>query len=165
VIVSAPFNFSATTTSQTIAAGATATYNLTLNAVGGFTGSVSFTCAGAPGGSTCAVSPNPATLGTSAALTVTVSNTANARLQPAPFRAWPVVFAGMLAGLLWGARRKPGKALLMVLAVALLLGVGSCGGGNSPPPPPRPPTIATLTVTGTGGGGTNNITLTLTITH
>jgi hypothetical protein len=161
VNVTPPFNFSATTTFAAIAAGATATYNVTLNAVGGFTGSVSFACTGAPAGSTCAVSPNPATLGTSDALTVTVSNTRNARSMPAPFRTWPVVFAGALAGLLWGVRRKPRSALLLALAVTLVVvGVGSCGGGT-----PRPPTVATLTVTGTSGSATNSITLNLTVTH
>jgi hypothetical protein len=167
VNVTPPFNFSATTTSATIAAGATATYNITLNAVGGFTGSVSLACSGAPVGSSCTVSPNPAVLGTSDPLTVTVSNTANARLAPAPFRTWPLVFAGALAGLLWGVRRKPRPAKLIALAVGLVVvvGVGSCGGSKPPPPPPPPPTFATLNVTGTSGQATNSITLSLTVTH
>lgn len=170
ITVTAPFNFTATSSSQTIAAGATATYSVTLSGVGGFTGAVNFNCTGAPGSSTCAVSPNPANLSsttTSVPLTVTVSNTANARLAPAPFKTLPFVFAAVFAGLLWGVRRKPRQAVLMVLALALIVGVGSCGGGGTPPPPPPPPppTIATLTVTGTNGSSTNTITLTLTITH
>jgi hypothetical protein len=167
--VTAPFNFTAATgTSQTIHAGATATYNVTINGTGGFTGAVSFNCTGAPGGSTCAVSPNPANLSastTSVPLTVMVTNTANARLAPVPFKTLPFVFAVAFAGLLWGVRRKPRQALLMVLGLALIVGVGSCGGGGSTPPPPPPPTIATLTVTGTSGTATNTITLTLTVTH
>jgi hypothetical protein len=98
-------------------------------------------------------------LGTSDPLTVTVSNTKNARSMPAPFRSWPVVFAGALAGLLWGVRRRPRQTLPMVLAITLVLGVGSCGSK------PHPPTVATLTVTGTSGSATNSITLNLTVTH
>jgi hypothetical protein len=165
VTVSAPFNFTSSATSQTISAGATATYNVTLNAVGGFTGQVSFNCTGAPGGSTCSVSPNPATLGTSVPLTVTVTNTANARLAPTSFKTLPFVFAMAFAGLLWGVRRKPRQVLFLVLGLALIVGVGSCGGGGTPPVIVKQPTIATLTVTGTNGGATNTITLTLTITH
>jgi Pro-kumamolisin, activation domain/Bacterial Ig-like domain (group 3) len=168
VMVTAPFNFTAASTSQTIPAGSTATYNLTLASVGSFTGQVSFTCTGAPGGSTCAVSPNPANLTTTAItvpLTVTVTNTANARLGPSPFGTWPFVFATALVGLLWGARKKPRKALLMVLALGLMIGVGSCGGGNPPQPVTKAPTLATLTVTGTNGSATNTINLSLTVTH
>jgi hypothetical protein len=169
VTVTAPFNFSATASSQTIAAGATATYNVTLNGVGGFAGAVSFACAGAPGGSTCAVSPNPANLTsttTSVPLTVTVSNTANARLAPARFKTLPFVFAVAFAGLVWGVRRKPRHALFVVLALALIVGVGSCGGGGGTPVVIiKQPTLATLTVTGTSGSATNTITLTLTVTH
>jgi large repetitive protein len=168
VAVSAPFNFTSTNTSQTIAAGGTATYNVTLNGVGGFAGAVNFSCTGAPGGSTCAVSPNPATLSASTTqvqLTVTVTNTANARLRPSPFRSLPFVFAVALGGLLWGARKKPGKALLIVLALGLIVGVVSCGGGGGSPPIHKNPTLATLTVTGTSGPATNTTTLSLTITH
>jgi hypothetical protein len=169
VTVSQPFNFSATTTSQTIKAGGTATYNVTLNGVGGFAGAVNFTCTGAPGGSTCTVSPNPANLSsstTSVPLTVTVANTANAHLGPSPFRTFPYVFAAAFAGLLWGGRKRPRKASLVVLALGLIFGVVSCGGGGGTPPPiTKNPTLATLTVTGTNGSATNTITLSLTITH
>ena len=168
VAVSQPFNFTATSTSQTIPAGSTAMYNVTINGVGGFTGAVNFNCTGAPGGSTCAVSPNPANLSgttTTVPLTVTVSNTTNARLGPSQFRNWPLVFAAAFAGLLWRVRKKRRQALLMVLALGLMIGVGSCGGGGGTPPVMKGPTLATLTVTGTSGTATNTITLSLTITH
>lgn len=168
VAVSQPFNFSATSTSQTIAAGGTATYNVTLNGVGGFSGAVNFSCTGAPGGSTCTVSPNPANLSTSTTtvpLTITVTNTANARLGPSPLRILPV-FAVVFAGLLWGAGKRSRKSLLMVLALGLIFGLVSCGGGGGGTPPvTKNPTLATLTVTGTSGTATNTINLSLTITH
>jgi hypothetical protein len=166
VIVNQPFNFSFVSNMQTIAAGGTATFNITLNGLGGFAGAVNFSCTGATGGAMCTVAPNPANLTastTSIPVTVTVSNTANARLAPGPFKTLPWAFAAAFAGLLWGVRRRPRQALLMMLALALMVGVGSCGGGGSHTPPP--PTIDTLTVTGTSGTATNFTTLTLTITH
>jgi large repetitive protein len=167
VTITVPFNFSATSTSQIIAAGGTATYNVNLNGVGGFTGQVSLSCTGAPGGSNCAVTPNPANLSsttTSVPLTVTVSNTANAHLTiPLPWKQLPFVFAGVLGIALVGLRRKPRQRLLMLFALLVMAGTISCGGGGGSSP--RPPTIATLTVTATSGGQSSTITLNLTITH
>lgn len=165
VNVVAPFNFTATSATQTIAAGGTATYNVTLNGVGGFAGQVSFTCMGAPGGSNCAVSPNPATLSsttTSVPLTVTISNTSNAQLKPNLLKGLPIAFAGLVAVMIAGLRKKPRRYLFLFLALFLVGGVSSCGGGGSTP---RPPTVATLTVTGTSGSTTSQILLSLTITH
>ncbi len=166
VTVTAPFNFTSTSTAQTIAAGGTATYNVTLTGTGGFTGQVNFTCMGAPGGATCAVSPNPGSLSsttTSVPLTVTVSNTTNAQLKPNLMKGLPFAFAGVLAVVLASLTRKPRQRLFMLLGVFLIAGISSCGGGSQPMQ--RPPTIATLTVTGTSGSNTNSITLTLTVTH
>jgi hypothetical protein len=163
VAIASPFNFTATANSQTVAAGGTATFNITLNDVGGFAGAVNLTCAGATGGATCTANPNPANLTattTSVPVTVTVSNTATARLAPNPFKTLPWAFGAAFAGLLWGMKRKSRHALLVVLAAALIVGVGSCGGGGA-----KPPTVDTLTVTGTSGAATNTITLTLTVTH
>lgn len=163
ISVSAPFNFAAALPTQTIAAGGTATYNVTLNGVGGFSGPVNFSCTGAPGGANCAVNPNPATLSTTTTavpLTVTVSNTTNARLTPHSVNGLPLVFAGVFVAGLFGLRRKPRQRLFLCLGILMIASVTSCGGGG-----PRPPTSATLTVTGTSGSTTNSITLTLTVTH
>jgi hypothetical protein len=167
--------------SQTIAAGQTATYNLTLSSNNSFAGSVTFTCSGAPGGSTCTVNGGNAltlTAGqTNVPFTVTVTNTQNAGVTPNGLRGWPMAFAAILAGLLIGAARKPKKAFPMALAVLLLGGMLSCGGGNGggggptptptpiPTPTPKPNTNATLSVTGTGGGVSRSISLSLTVTH
>jgi hypothetical protein len=170
VTVSVPFNFAASSTSQTIAAGGTATYSVTLTAGGGFTGQVALSCTGAPGGSSCTVSPNPVNLTsttTSIPVTVAVTNTANALLKPMSFSPWPVVFAGCLVGLLWGSKKNHSRMVLLALAVVAVLGLVSCGGGSNPnpAPTPKPNTNAMLTLTGTSGSATNSITLNLTITH
>jgi subtilase family serine protease len=162
VNVTAPFSFSAASTAQTILAGATATFAVTMTANGGFLGTVTLSCSGAPGGSTCTVSPNPAGFDPTTfmiPLTVTVSNTTNAGLGPRFVRSIPVVFAGVLIGLLCGVKKRRASALLLVLALALVAGSISCGGGS------KPNTNATLILTGTSGSATNSITLNLTITH
>jgi hypothetical protein len=168
VSVNAAFNFTTPSTTQVIAAGGTATYNVTLSARPGFTGSVSFSCAGATGGATCTVSPNPATLSastTSVALTVTVANTANAR-RARPFRTWPFVFAGILGVCFYSVSRNPRRVLLLVLGSLLILGIGSCGSGDrNNNVVVKQNTIDVLVVTGTSGSATNILTLTLTITH
>jgi hypothetical protein len=172
------FSFQAPTgASQTIAAGQTATYNLTISSNNTFSGTVTFACAGAPGGSTCTVNGgNPLPLTTSSSnvpFSVTVTNTQNAGVTPSSLRGWPMAFAAILAGLLIGAARKPKQAFPMMLGVLLVGGILSCssgsGGGGTPTPTPtptpKPNTNATLTVTGTGGGISRSISLSLTVTH
>jgi hypothetical protein len=71
------FSFSASPTSKTIARGSSGTYTLTLAPIGGLTGNVSLSCNGAPGSTTCSISPNQVTLNGvnsgQASITVTVS--------------------------------------------------------------------------------------------
>ena len=53
-------------TSATVTAGQTATYQLDLQSIDGFAGSVAFTCTGAPADATCTVISNPVTLAANA---------------------------------------------------------------------------------------------------
>ena len=57
---------SGSSTSATVAPGQSANYLLSVGGYGGMTGMVTFTCTGTPSEATCMVSPNPATLGSSA---------------------------------------------------------------------------------------------------
>src|SRR6266446_5514665 len=65
-------------TSAAITARQTATYNVQLNPAGGFSGSVSLTCSGAPAQATCSISPASVTVTGSSAVpfTVTITTTA-----------------------------------------------------------------------------------------
>ena len=71
------FTISASPASDTIARGNSGTYTLTVTPVGGLTGNASLSCSGAPGSTTCSVSPNQVTLNgvnsAQASVTVTVS--------------------------------------------------------------------------------------------
>jgi len=64
--------------SNTVAAGQSATYNLSITPVGGFNHVVALTCSGAPFESTCSVSPTSVTLNGSAASSVSVMVTTTA---------------------------------------------------------------------------------------
>ncbi len=68
-VVTPDFNLAVTPSSQTIAAGDSTTYSVTITPTGGFAGAVSLAVGGLPSGATGSFSPNPAT--TSSTLTVT----------------------------------------------------------------------------------------------
>jgi hypothetical protein len=56
------FTISASPASDSIARGSSGTYTLTLTPIGGLTGNASLSCSGAPGSTTCSISPNQVTL-------------------------------------------------------------------------------------------------------
>jgi len=76
LVVTAPappdFTLSASPASQTVVAGASTTYTVTIARAGGFSGAVTLSMTGLPAGATASFSPNPAT-GTSSAVTVVTS--------------------------------------------------------------------------------------------
>jgi len=75
------FSISASPASNTIARGSSGTYTVTLTPFGGLTGNVSLSCSGAPGSTTCSISPSQVALNgtssTQATLTVTVGRNAS----------------------------------------------------------------------------------------
>jgi hypothetical protein len=162
VTATAPINLTTNSDFQSIPRGSTATFNLTLAGAAGFAGDVTFTCKGAPAGSTCTVNPNPATLSSttkSVAVTVTISNTKSAALKPNSFGTLPFAFAGAL-GLVIGLKRKK-QRFPMFVAVWLAVSLCACGGRQLAPPP----TDAEITITGTTANGvTSTIDLSLSIT-
>ncbi|HEY6306614.1 MAG TPA: Ig-like domain repeat protein [Candidatus Angelobacter sp.] len=171
IFVFSPFAFDPapnSSLSATVSAGQTATYNLTLSAENGFTGSVALSCSGAPAGTTCSMSPASAVLPTvssTAPVTVTVATTSQARNERSPFKMMPFVIAGVITALSF-RRRRLRLVFLMLPAVILVATMSACGGGTSNPPPTNlPPSTAILTITGTSNGATNSVPLQLTITH
>ncbi len=167
-------------TSATISAGSTATYDLQVTPSSGFNGSVALTCSGAPGASTCTVSPTsvPAAGSANYAFTVTVGNTSNVMLVPQThFRYFPparscyaLMFFPILLFVLWAARPHHHARRQLVPTVALLFfcilyGAGCGGGGGGGSSSTQPPTNAVLKVTGTSSGVNRTINLHLTVNH
>ena len=159
---------SGSSSSATVSAGQTATYNLSITPLGGLSGAVSVTCSGAPSLATCKASPASVNLSGSGAspISVTVSTTAPSGvvMRPKP-PAGPWVWlwiAGLLAAVatwMMAARRLAWQRAWVPLAVVLLcaalwtacgggINAGGGGGGGSPGTPAG--TYA-LTVTGNMG--------------
>jgi len=161
-------------TSQTISAGQTASFNLAITPTGSFSGTVSLGCAITPAVTLAPVCTVPASVnvaqGTAAAVTVKVSTTAATTAESisqvnlprgmVPI-AWTIVLLG--SGLLFAVyRRRPGLGIPMI--VVLLFGITACGGGGSMSSTTTPGTPAgtyTATVTAKSGSLSHNTALTV----
>ncbi len=159
-----------TPATATVDAGQTANYSLVLTAAPGSQEVLNLTCAGAPTGAACTVSPARHTLSGEASVNVSVTVTTRARAAmlprlkpsgPQPF-GWPVPILMLLVltllalTILEGRHRltrlRPAACLLALAGIVLLLHGCGGGGGSSPPPPPpplpgTPPGTYTLTLT------------------
>jgi hypothetical protein len=170
-------------TSATITAGQTATYDLQANSLNGFTGQITITCSGAPSLASCSPSTGTITVnGSAVPFSVMVTTTANSALPPTmPLHPllntdllrtleYLALVLGLYLVMTFSRRRKWRSAVLALVAVALVLTLTSCsgGGGNSvssggTPPPGTPPNTYTLTVSGMSGGATRPLSLSLTV--
>jgi hypothetical protein len=162
-----PFGLGSTPSSQTVAAGTSTNYTVTISRSAGFADNLTFSVSGLPAATTATFSPNPTTGNSS---TMTVTTTARpAQLAPwqtlwAPpanfgVRAWPLAICLLVIVLLAyreRARRQIPRWVFATGAFAVLLCIGCGGGGSTPPPPPppgTPPGTFTLTVTATSSNG------------
>jgi hypothetical protein len=166
-------------TSVTVTAGQTATFNLLLTPGPGFTGSASFACAGVPAAATCTAPNAQLAGGTPLSYVVTVATTANSVIESPPQAPRPPPFVllrvfSLLACcaafvlLLYASRLqrcRSSAALLRVAALVVLASLsvfeaaGCAGGGASA----SPQVVPTPRVIGTPQG-TSTITLTPSVT-
>jgi titin len=164
--------------SDTVTAGQSATYTVTVSADGGtFGASVSLACSGLPAGGSCDFTPSAVTPGASAATSTMTVSTTVASLPPIVPR-WDtgprgVLVAALLSVGLLGlglalvprvARaRRPRWALVGGGALALALFLGACGGEEATAPMGPSPQTHTITVTGTAGSLEHSATVMLTV--
>lgn len=166
------------TSTSTITGGSTATYQLLLTPVGASAGSVTFTCSGAPAGSTCAANPASVTMtgvGATATIQVTIATAAtSARTAPAlpPWGRHSLTGVVLASLLLWRRRGWANALRQYRVAVALgvlCIGLAGCGlaikGGNNSPSGSGSPAqgVYTVTVSGTAPGLSHSATLKLTV--
>jgi hypothetical protein len=166
--------------SQTVSAGQTAKFDLSVLAAADFSGTVNLSCAITP-----FLSPAPSCSLSSASLqipataqpvsvpvTVNVATTAPMNASGAtpvidPAGAGPLICLGMLLGScwLWVRTRKRVPALIAPAIALLLTSVLSCGGGGAShgSHPGTPPGTYTATVTATSGGVSRNLPLTVVV--
>ena len=150
-----------TTPSATVNAGQSATYNLNVNSVLGFTGAVSFSCSGAPSGASCSVSPSSFSLSANSSVPVSISVSTTARSTAVMIyhgtRFWASVFAVLALFGIWiptGSRRRHHRVLPGLIG-AVLLGIAGCGGGGGTSGVPvtsgTPAGTYTITISGNSG--------------
>ncbi len=167
VTVLAPsYAVAANPATQTIAAGQSASFTITVTPSGGYSGTTSFACSSVPSGASCIFSPSTVTpSGVAASTTLTISTTppSSAAAQPGSV-PWRTGGSLVLAGLL-GIFLRPRRAArwLRTLCCLLLLGAlafcSACGGGGSngggSSNPGTPAGTYSVSVNATGSGGTN----------
>lgn len=161
-------------TTATVTAGQTATYNLSIGATPGAAGAATLSCTGVPTNATCTISPSSLNLSSNAnaAFTVTVNTqvvrTASLTFDGVKLASIGFTFLAPVALLLTKRRRVlyRVRACVLLLAFLSVIALIGCGGGGSTPPPvtqtfTTPPGTYTLTVNATTGGATVSQPLTL----
>ena len=128
-LTNSDFKVSANTASLTIAPGASAPDTITLTALGGFNGTVSFSCSGLPAGASCTFAPATVTpTAATATTTVTIAVAQTTAMN------WPAGGASVLACCILGfiARRRRWIAMVAACFVAIgVLTMAGCGGSSS----------------------------------
>lgn len=184
IVIAAPdFTIAATPASGSITPGQTATFTFTVTPVGGYAGTLKFSCGTLPSQAACSFTPASVTPSggspVSSTLTVTTA-AATARLNPdrpfGPSIPWLPADGLALAGVM-GLVFAPGKMRrwsrqLRLLSFALLLGslslvIQGCGGGgnSSPSNPGTPAGSYTISVNASdsAGGPQHAMNVTLTV--
>ncbi len=149
---------------QTVIAGASASYDLSLIPVGGFNDSVALSCSGAPSTTICSVSPGSISLDgiNPASVSVKVTTVTRSAHLEVP-RILLLAFASLGLPLIW--KKRTHFLSLGVVAIFLVLTL-SCGGGTASPPSPSGTTAGTYTLNLTASasrGGSRTTALTLVV--
>ncbi len=173
IVIAAPdFSVSATPTSGTIMPGQTATFTFTVSPVGGYAGTVNFSCGTLPSQAACSFSPTSVTPsgGSPASTTMTVTTAvASAMLNPErrsgpPLPPWlPAGGLAMAGGIglaftpkrIWRWNRQLRGLCGALLLASLFMLVSGCGGGGngSPSNPGTPAGSYTVSVTASSSAG------------
>lgn len=165
-------------TTETVTAGQTAVYQLSLAPLSGFNGTVMFSCSGMPRGAVCSITPPSMTVSGNSVqpFTIGISTTANtvaAFVEPEGPPRWTPGLSCLLGSCvatlcLLPTRRRTRTQLraLSVLVIASVSLIASCGGSQtavSPAENGTPSGTYTMVVMATAGAITHSQNLTLVI--
>lgn len=167
VVVAVPdYKISASPSSATISPGQSATTTLTITPVGGYSGTVKFSCGTLPSGATCTFAPASVTPTSGAAtstLTITTTAPSTARLRdrsiPLQGIAWAsLILLTLSPRKLCGLNRRLARATLLTLLLAAgLLSFSGCSSSspsnNTPTNPGTPAGAQTITLTAADSSG------------
>lgn len=182
--VAAAYTLTVNPANVTVVAGQSATATFTFSPVGGYVGTVNFTCSGLPVGATCSFTPASVTANGSntvqtSTLKITTSTTGTATIAQAS-RTTGATLAGflLLPGVLLagsvGSRRRAiatrlrGLALMLLIGIALGTSVVGCGSGvnfSGLVGPHTVSVVATTKAAASGGASTQTADFTLTVTQ
>jgi hypothetical protein len=174
-VVAPDFSVTAAPAAVTISAGQSAVTTLTITPVGGYSGTVKFSCGTLPNEATCSFAPSTVTPTNGAATTTTLTIATKA-----PSTAMLLKIARPLSGIAWAGlvffgfmprRTRQLKTQLMRSALVMLMllgGVLSLSGCNSSSPAKDPGTPAgpqsiSVTVADSNGGSSHSIPFQVTI--
>ncbi len=173
--VAPAITFSAVPATLTLAHGATGTVVITGTPVGGYTGTVTFSCGTLPSAAACTFAPTSLALSgnnvaQSTTLTITTSLTAMLEQLPGQRMIPGIVLAIVLLPLSLTRRilrgRRAGRGLLVVLMMLASLGAvaGLSGCGSSGPTTITTPVgTYSLTVTASAASGSSTLTIPITV--
>jgi hypothetical protein len=161
-------------TTQTVNSGQTATYNLVLTPEGGFSGTVTMGCSGAPPNATCSVNPLSLSLNAASPANFSVSVTtasSGASLSTTPLGPAREQMVILTLALILGPfaislikRARVERSFSVVLTIAIM-GLCGCGGGNTSPVKTghqgTPPGSYALVVTANSGATSHSLSLNL----
>ena len=168
----ADFSMAATTASQSVSAGQSGVYSLSLTPTGGFNQLVSLACSASIPAGTCSISQQSLTLTGPNTITVTATTTAGAAAPlapPVPSGPGPWLWLTALGFFGLGATvlaRRHRAGWMMAAALALVCLWAGCGGGSSTTssaPSSTPGGTYSIKVTATSGGLSNTASLTLVV--
>jgi len=171
-VIAAPvpdFSISVAPSTTTVTGCNMATTTLSVTPVNGFNQTVALTCAGAPSGATCTISPSSVTPASASPATVTVTLQTTAlhgalapRTGGVTFAALPIgIFFTVFLGKIGFRRRRRSLALLSTLmaAAAISIGISGCSSNS----PTVTPVTSAITLTGTSGSLSHSATWTVTV--
>jgi sugar lactone lactonase YvrE len=184
VTVPPDYSLAANPTALTIEPGQTGTITFTVTPVGGYTGTVNFSCAGLPAGASCSFSPASVSLDGSDTLQTTqlsivtlgpnhgtVSMNRRGDISRSdPVRASLFLLPGILLGgfLTWRRNKLAGTlkgTLVVLILISAIGGLAGCGGSSSPSVKPGTSTVTvTATANAAGNGSSESQTATFTLT-